>query len=61
MSVACDTVSNAVAHSSLDGYGTVNLFDDISKVRDEISSYKAFVWNKGNIMPLCESIAENLK
>jgi len=56
VSVACDTVSNAVVHSSLAGYGTVTISENISDIRDEIASYKAFVWRGSNIIPLCSEM-----
>jgi len=58
--VKYDTVSNAVTHSLLAGYGSVNIYDDISSVRSEISSFKAFVWNENNLIPLCSEIFDEI-
>lgn len=60
VSVVCDTVSNAMAHSSLAGYGSVTISENISDIRDEITSYKAFVWKDNNITPLCQNIFDEI-
>ena len=61
LNVLCESVSQAEADATLTGYGTVIFNDDISDIRKDIASYKAFVWNNNGIVPLCRNISNMIE
>ena len=61
LKVLCESVSGAETDSTLTGYGTLTFNDNISDIRRDVASYKAFVWNNSGIVPLCNNVGNMIE